>query len=88
MKNKMLLPLLAILIAVSAAFVTKADETVVSRWGNHISMGCITGTLLQETNCGTAVTNKGRCIVEFDDESTADAFDVSGCVDSPLYKQN
>jgi hypothetical protein len=87
MKTKMLLPLLAIVFAVSGAFITKANKLVVEKWGYHSSMGCIQGTLLDESNCGTSVTNNGRCFVDFGDE-TANAFNIADCDTGPLYKQN
>lgn len=87
MKTKMLLPLLAIVFAVSGAFVTQANNLAVYKWGLHSSEGCIQGTLLDESNCGIPVTNKGRCIVDFGDE-TANAFNISDCDTEPLFKQN
>ena len=88
MKIKMLMSVLAIVFAVSGAFITKANRLAVNKWGSHPTSGCIQGTLLDDTNCGTSTGINVRCVVQFPDETTANAFNVSGCSTSPLYKQN
>ena len=88
MKTKMLLILLAIVFVLSEAFITNGNRLLVNKWGLHPTYGCLQGVLLDDSNCGTSPANNGRCIVEFADEITANAFNNSDCVSSPLYKQH
>ena len=84
-----LLAALAFVFAFGAAFALSANNSTMSLEFGNFSSGCALGTI-NEPNCGTTITDFGRCTVTSGSETVVawDERNVQSACINALYKQS